>query len=110
MHIRSDGETSEMRIDGTNDAARRAQLRMVNATGESVFGIAASADQILSGLSDGDCGLQSQMAMGFGAGGSSLCFLINGGNQLILKNCPTTDPTVAGAIYSDGGTLKISNG
>tara|TARA_R110000824_G_scaffold192262_5_gene374295 strand:+ start:2035 stop:3342 length:1308 start_codon:yes stop_codon:yes gene_type:complete len=36
-------------------------------------------------------------------------------NQLSLKtlsltNLPTTDPNVAGSIYSEGGTLKVSNG
>ena len=31
-------------------------------------------------------------------------------NNLILENVPTSDPGVAGAVWSDSGTLKISSG
>jgi hypothetical protein len=33
-----------------------------------------------------------------------------GSGILILENLPTSDPTIAGAVYNDSGTLKISAG
>jgi hypothetical protein len=31
-------------------------------------------------------------------------------NNIVIEGIPTSDPVVAGAIYNDSGTLKISSG
>ena len=36
--------------------------------------------------------------------------VLEASNYIILNNIPTTDPTVAGALWNDSGTLKISAG
>lgn len=35
---------------------------------------------------------------------------LNSVNQVVLENLPTADPHVLGALYSDGGTVKVSAG
>ena len=35
---------------------------------------------------------------------------INCTNNLVLSNLPTSDPVVAGALWNDSGTLKVSAG
>jgi hypothetical protein len=35
---------------------------------------------------------------------------ISSGSPLNLTNLPTSDPSVAGAVWNDGGTLKVSSG
>lgn len=45
----------------------------------------------------------------FEAGATDITFTVSGAN-VIVANLPTADPTVAGALWNDTGTLKISTG
>jgi hypothetical protein len=46
----------------------------------------------------------------FGPVGSAPRMDNNGADLLIVQNIPTSDPSVAGALWNDGGTLKLSTG
>ena len=35
---------------------------------------------------------------------------LSSGSPLNLTNLPTSDPSIAGAVWNDGGTLKVSSG
>jgi len=80
-------------------------------TSSVYFPSGTAAAPTITFTSDIDTGLFSAGANAIGiavAGGEAL--RIDASGRLILASVPTSDPAIAGAIWSDGGTLKVSAG
>ena len=97
------GSTSN---DGTGDSLRVAFNKINNMFSELYDETAAdsqvtiSGNQITSNASNADLVLDAS-----GTGGVSLTPI-----KVLMPNLPTSNPSVAGQLWNDSGTLKVSAG
>lgn len=91
---------------GVIGAGNRERTVLISGSNSSVDYIATGGVEIKGGVYSGGtnadgANITIEPSLGIGTGAHG---------KLILNNLPTSDPSVAGAVWNDGGTLKISAG
>jgi len=84
-----------------------------NGTNSNIENFAGTL-QIIQNLDDGDISFKSDD----GSGGTTAYLTLDGGDvstilhtvKVLMPNLPTSDPSVAGQLYTDSGVLKVSAG
>tara|TARA_R100000808_G_C2141325_1_gene149104 strand:+ start:633 stop:1058 length:426 start_codon:yes stop_codon:yes gene_type:complete len=104
------GGNSTLRIDHSNDdnglrftsldtAGFKAGIYWNNSGGQQKWSIIADAD----GDNSGNLRIYSHDQ-------NKTVMELRFDGKILMPNLPTTNPNVAGAIWNDGGTLKVSSG
>lgn len=86
---------------GTFDSATKVNAQMSAESFHLISGLSTLAS---IWISSGDLWIEQSTAT------KNVKIFAGSGGQIMMPNLPTADPEVAGALWSDGGTIKLSAG